>query len=66
LKINKENKKKHFDESNDPGHTIDSRNNFIINTFYVICDNLTVELNKRKSAYDNTISKYSFILKYMI
>ncbi|KAL4089440.1 hypothetical protein QTP88_024475 [Uroleucon formosanum] len=56
-------RKKHFDESNDPGHTFDSQNNFKINTFYVICDNLTVELNKRKSAYDSIISKYSFILK---
>ncbi|XP_050059838.1 uncharacterized protein LOC114132255 [Aphis gossypii] len=56
-------RKKYFDESNDPGHTFDSQNNFKINTFYVICDNLTVELNKRKSAYDSIISKYSFILK---
>jgi len=32
--------KKHFDESNDSGHTFDSQNNFKINTFYVICDNL--------------------------
>jgi len=47
--------------SNDPGHTFDS--NFKINTFYVVCDNLIVELNKRKSAYDNIICKFSFILK---
>jgi len=56
-------RKKHFDESNDPGHTFDGQNNFKINTFYVICENLTVELNKRKSAYDSIISKYSFSLK---
>lgn len=30
---------------------------------FVICDNLRVEFNKRKSAYDSIISKYNFILK---
>lgn len=58
----KRKQKKHFDESNDPGHTFDTQNNFKMNTFYVICDNLAVELNKRKFAYDSIISKYSFIL----
>lgn len=58
-------------ESNDPSilvihFTINIllENNFKINTFYVIREHLTFELNKRKSANDNIlITKYSFILK---
>lgn len=56
-------RKKPFDESKEPDHILDSCNNFKIITFYVICDNLTVELKKRKTAYENIISKFSFLLK---
>lgn len=34
-------RKKHIDESNDLGHNFNSRNRFKMNTFDVICDNLT-------------------------
>lgn len=61
---NKQRKRKIcFEESNELNHIFDSCYNFKINTFYIICDNLTVELNKRKTAYEKIISKYSFLLK---
>lgn len=36
---------------------------FKVNTYFVICDSLIEELIRRKLAYDNVISKYSFFLK---
>lgn len=39
------------------------RKHFLINTYYVILDNLYTELIKRKEVYDNLTSKYSFFFK---
>ncbi|XP_044127177.1 zinc finger MYM-type protein 1-like [Bufo gargarizans] len=38
-----------------------AQENFRINTFYVICDNLVAELMRRKSAYDSFVGKFKFI-----
>lgn len=53
----KRKRKKQFDESNEPDYTFDGLEDFKINTFYIICGNLIVELNKRKSAYNTIVSK---------
>ncbi|CAH2315362.1 zinc finger MYM-type 1-like [Pelobates cultripes] len=38
-----------------------AQENFCINTFYVICDNLVAELMRRKTAYDSFFGKFKFI-----
>lgn len=55
-------RKQQSDESKEPNTVFSGRQNFKINTFYIICDNLLNELLKRKIAYDNIISKYIFLL----
>jgi len=40
--------------------TLSGRENFIVMTYFFILDNLLSELQKRKSAYDNLVKKFSF------
>lgn len=39
----------------------EAQEKFRINTFYVICDNLVAELERRKTAYDSFFGKFKFI-----
>jgi len=55
-------RKKCNDESIEPDAIFNGRQNFKINTIYIICDNLIEELKKRRISYDSIISKYLFFL----
>jgi len=40
--------------------TLSGREHFIVMTYFFILDNLQSELQKRKSAYDDLVKKFSF------
>lgn len=63
LNNRKKKRKLHIDENKDNEVVFSARDNLIINTYYVILDKLSFELNKRKSAYDELVKKFFFILK---
>lgn len=56
-------KSKHLDDTNSPCTDLTSRENFIINRYYVICDKLIFELKKRNSAYLEIEKRFSFLFK---
>ena len=56
-------KSKHLDDANSGCANLTSRENFIINTYYVFCGKLIFELKKRNSAYLEIEKKFSFLFK---
>lgn len=64
FKQNNHRRKKFHDET-DEDFSIDTcpNTNFRINTYFVILDRLVSELKKRKVAYDQLLTKYTFIFQ---
>ncbi|XP_050064321.1 zinc finger MYM-type protein 1-like [Aphis gossypii] len=57
----KKKRKRFFDEGNSEENVIeDEFENFKVNTYFMILDQIKSDLEKRKIAYDNLTSKYNF------
>lgn len=56
-------KSKNVDDTNSQGVDLTSRENFIFNTHYIICDKFIFELKKRNNAYLEIEKKFSFLFK---
>lgn len=56
-------KSKNLDDTNSQGVDLTSRENFIFNTHYIICNKLIFELKKRNNAYLEIEKKFSFLFK---
>ena len=53
-----EKRKMFFDESKEVGHEFARRENFIVNSFYVICDSTKAELSRRTQTYEAVIEHF--------
>ena len=47
-----------FDENKEVGHDFTTKQNFIVNSFYVICDNLKSELSLRGQTYEVIVEPF--------
>jgi hypothetical protein len=60
IKIYKKKKKIHYDKIQDRQVEISAKDNFRINTFYVLLDRLVTELSNRRKAYETFYKPFDF------
>lgn len=63
-KNRKRNRKLFFDENLNNNVVLEGREYFKVNTFYILCDKLIFDINRRSNVYKNIYNKFTLMFDY--